>query len=66
MGTVITVVMVVLIIVVVLSASVNSIKKSGQKMKHKDRCEACKSRLKAVNGVYATTCRRCGHRQSWA
>ena len=43
-----------------------SIRKSGQKLKGRNRCQACGSRLKAVQGNYAGTCRKCGTRQTWA
>jgi uncharacterized membrane protein len=70
MGNVIaTIVVVIVLLFFVLwfvSKCMNSINKSSQKMKNHDRCEACKCRLKAVNGQYALTCRRCGHNQSWA
>ena len=70
MGNVIaTIVVVIVLLFFVLwfvSKCMNSINKSSQKMKNHDRCEACKCRLKAVNGQYALTCRRCGHQQSWA
>ena len=58
--------MIVLIVLFVLSKGMNSIQKSTQKMKNRNRCEECKSRLKAVNGKYAKSCRKCGHKQSWA
>jgi predicted RNA-binding Zn-ribbon protein involved in translation (DUF1610 family) len=64
MGTVIGVVFVVLILVFIvlwiISKSVNSINKSVQKMQSKDRCIACGRRLKAVDGVYAKKCSKCG------
>ncbi|NNN14217.1 MAG: hypothetical protein HKL81_10780, partial [Acidimicrobiaceae bacterium] len=50
----------------VIGKLMNSVQKSVQKIQGKARCEACNSRLKAVNGKYATTCRKCGMRQSWA
>lgn len=45
---------------------VQSFQKTGQKMKGHNRCQACGSRLKAVRGNYAGTCRKCGTKQSWA
>lgn len=66
MGTVIVVLFVVLIALVFISAMVNSVKKSTQRMRSRDKCEDCHARLKAANGVYAKTCAKCGHRQSWA
>lgn len=59
----------VVITVVVLFAVVKfaqSVQKTGQKMKGHNRCQACGSRLKAVQGNYAGTCRKCGTRQTWA
>lgn len=66
MGTVVGVVVVILVVLVVVGKLVGSINKSVQKVQGKNRCAACKSRLKAVNGVYATTCSKCGTKQSWA
>jgi uncharacterized protein DUF2510 len=60
MGAVIAIVIIVFIVLFVLSKSVNSINKSVQKMQGRDRCVACKRRLKAVNGVYAKKCSKCG------
>lgn len=37
-----------------------------QKGQGRNRCQACGSRLKAVRGNYAGTCRKCGTKQSWA
>ena len=56
----------IIVVFVVLSICFNSLNKSKQKLQHKNRCETCNSRLKAVNGKYATTCRKCSHVQSWA
>ncbi len=64
--TIIAVIVVIFIFLFVISLCITSINKSMQKLKQHNRCEACKSRLKAVNGQYALTCRRCGHTQSWA
>lgn len=36
------------------------------KQRGRSRCEACKSRIKKVGLIYATTCRRCGRVQAWA
>ena len=65
MGNVVIWAIVVFFTLMVVSKSFNSINKSGQKMKHHDRCEACKARLKVTNGRYATTCAHCGAHQSW-
>ena len=40
--------------------------KTVQKLQGHDRCQACGARLKYANHSYASTCRRCGARQSWA
>jgi hypothetical protein len=66
MGTAIAVVVVVLVVLFVLTKLANSITKSTQKIQGRNRCKACGSRLKAVNGVYAGTCRKCGAVQPWA
>lgn len=66
MGTAITVIILLVFVLFVLAKCVNSIQKSTQKFQGRNRCEACKSRLKAVNGRYAGTCRKCGRTQSWA
>jgi uncharacterized protein HemY len=66
MGTVVGVLVVLFVVLFVVSKCVNSISKSGQKMRGRNRCAECKSRLKAVNGKYATRCRRCGATQPWA
>ena len=66
MATVIVVVVMVFVVLGILAKSVESIKKSGQKMKGKNRCQACGSRLKAVRGMYMPVCPKCGTRQSWA
>ncbi len=66
MSTVIGVVVVLLIALVIIGKLAASIQKSVQKIQGKNRCEACKSRLKAVSGKYATTCSKCGSKQSWA
>jgi hypothetical protein len=69
MGTILVVAftfVVVLSMVVVLSTAANSLRKSGQKLRHHKRCEACDSRLKATNGPYAIRCRKCGQVQSWS
>lgn len=50
----------------VLMMFVNGFKKSSQRAKGRDRCEACKPRLKFAGGSFAGTCRKCGTRQSWA
>lgn len=65
MSNVIVWVFVVGVVLWILTKLLNSINKSGQKVRGRNRCEACKSRLRAVNGVYAGTCRKCGTRQSW-
>ena len=59
------IVIVVIVVLLVVSMSVNSLRKTGQRARGRGRCEGCNSRLKAVSGRYATTCRRCGHVQSW-
>jgi len=64
--TAIAIFVVVIVVLFVLSKGVNSINKSTQKLRHRNRCVACGARLKAVNGVYAGTCRKCGHLQAWA
>ena len=53
-------------LLVILSFAFKSISKSVQKIQGRARCVACKSRLKAVNGQYGTTCRKCGTVQPWA
>lgn len=63
MGAVIAIVVIAFLLLFVLSKSVNSINKSIQRVQGRDRCVACKSRLKAANGQYATTCRKCGATQ---
>jgi predicted RNA-binding Zn-ribbon protein involved in translation (DUF1610 family) len=66
-GNVIGIIVVVLfflfIVLFIFAKSLNSIHKSVQKMQGKDRCVACKRRLKAVDGVYAQTCSKCGANQ---
>jgi hypothetical protein len=62
-GAVIAIVIIVFVVLFVLSKSVNSINKSVQRMQGRDRCVACKRRLKAVNGVYAQKCAKCGANQ---
>jgi hypothetical protein len=64
--TIIAVIVIIFIVLAVLTRAINSMSKTAQKFKGHNRCEACRSRLKAVNGQYALTCRRCGHQQSWA
>lgn len=66
MGTAIGVIIVFLVALIIVGKLLASINKSIQKIQKKDRCVECKSRLKAVNGVYATTCAKCGSRQPWA
>ena len=66
MGNVIMWLVVAVVVMWVMTKAFNSISKSGQKMRGRNRCEACGSRLKAVNGKYAGTCAKCGARQSWA
>ena len=66
MGAAITVVVIVFVVLVVLSSAMNSLHKTAQKAKGHGRCAFCKARLKAVNGQYAMTCRKCGHLQPWA
>lgn len=56
---------VVIMVLLVLSASINSLKKTSQRARGRGRCQSCNSRLKAYRGQYATTCRRCGHEQTW-
>jgi hypothetical protein len=65
-STAITVVVVAFICLLVLSRMVNSLSKSGQKLRGRNRCEGCGSRLKAQNGRYMPVCRRCGTKQTWA
>jgi len=62
-GIVITVLVIAFVVLFILSKSLNSISKSIQKMQGRNRCVACKRRLKAVSGVYATTCSKCGTAQ---
>jgi hypothetical protein len=59
---------VIIIVVVMVCAGMvmNSVQKSAQKIKGRDRCKFCKSKLKAANGQYGTTCRKCGQEQPWA
>jgi predicted RNA-binding Zn-ribbon protein involved in translation (DUF1610 family) len=64
--TIIAVIVVIFIFLFAISFCISSLSKSMQKLKQHNRCEACKSRLKAVNGQYALVCRKCGHTQSWA
>jgi predicted RNA-binding Zn-ribbon protein involved in translation (DUF1610 family) len=64
-GTVFVWLIVIAVGLMVLTALLNSMNKSIQKIKGHNRCVACKSRLKAANGVYATTCRKCGKVQPW-
>lgn len=66
MGTAIGVVLVFFVALVIVGAAVNSIKKSGQKMRHRNKCAACHARLKVDRGNYATTCAKCGTVQPWA
>ena len=66
MGTVIAVIVILFMVLWVLSKAMNSMSKSAQKMKGKNRCQGCGSRLKAVNGRYMPVCRKCGTTQSWA
>ena len=66
MTTVIVVAVIVIMVLWILTKAMNSISKSTQKMSGKDRCQACGSRLKAVNGRYMPTCRKCGTTQNWA
>lgn len=40
--------------------------KTRAKMKGRNRCGSCGSRLKYVGGAYKATCPKCGQRQSWA
>ncbi len=63
MGTVIAIVIIAFIGLFILSKCVNSINKSIQKTQGRDRCVACKRRLKAVDGKYAMKCAKCGTTQ---
>jgi ribosomal protein S14 len=65
-ATVIVIVVIVIMVLWVLTKAMNSISKSTQKMSGKNRCQACGSRLKAVNGRYMPLCRKCGTTQTWA
>ena len=64
-GKPMAIVIIVVVVVLVLSMSVNSLKKTSQRARGRGRCQQCNSRLKAYRGQYATTCRKCGHTQSW-
>jgi hypothetical protein len=51
------------IALVALARFVTSIQKTNAKARGKNRCTACKSRLKFANGSYATVCAACGTHQ---
>ena len=53
-------------LLVIIGMAAKSFNKSVQKMQGHARCVSCKSRLKAANGQYGTTCRKCGTVQPWA
>jgi hypothetical protein len=55
-----------IVAIVIVSMLVNSVNKTGQLARGRNRCEACKSRLKSTNGRYAGTCSKRAHVQSWA
>jgi uncharacterized protein DUF2510 len=57
------VLIIVIVVVSILTRLVNSMNKSIGKIQGKDRCVACKRRLKSANGVYASKCSRCGATQ---
>ena len=61
-----TIAIVVVVVIIVLGWAAGSLNKSAQKVRGRNRCVACKSRLKAVQGRYATTCSKCSTRQPWA
>jgi len=56
---------IIIVSILILSASINSFQKTAQRARGRGRCQQCNSRLKAYRGQYATTCRKCGHTQSW-
>ena len=66
MGIAAAITFVVIIALLFVWRSVNSIMKGRRRMRGRHRCEACGSRLKAVNGHLAGTCDKCGTHQSWA
>jgi len=66
MGAIVSWVVVIVIVLVAASAIIHSVMKTIQRTQGRDRCVSCKSRLKAANGKYATTCRKCGAKQPWA
>ena len=41
-------------------------KKGEQRQAGHGRCAYCNTRLKAIRGTYAATCRKCGRTQPWA
>jgi hypothetical protein len=61
-GTAIGVVVVIVFVLVVAGIAINSIQKTTQKMKGRDRCVACKKRLKwdSKASRYAPVCWHCG------
>jgi hypothetical protein len=63
-GTTLAIFFVVVIALLIMWRSVDSIMKGRQEMRGWNRCEACGSRLKAVNDEHTGTCRKCGTRQS--
>jgi hypothetical protein len=54
------------VLLVIIGMAAKSFNKSVQKIQGHARCVSCKSRLKAANGQYGTTCRKCGTVQPWA
>jgi hypothetical protein len=65
MSTVVGVLLGIALIIWFFVKIAHSFQKSAQRYRRHDRCEHCNSRLKAVRGRYATTCRKCGKSQSW-
>jgi tRNA(Ile2) C34 agmatinyltransferase TiaS len=64
MRTALAIFFVVMIELLFVLRSVNSIKKSRQERRGRNRCETCGSRLEAAESQHARTCRKCGTRQS--
>ena len=66
MRTALAIFFVVMIELLFVLRSVNSIKKSRQERRGRNRCETCGALLEAAESQHAGTCRKCGTRQSWA
>jgi hypothetical protein len=64
-SSVATVAIIVVVAIIVLGWAMNSLGRSAQVARGRNKCAACGTRLKKVGAGYAPVCRKCGQKQPW-